>query len=73
MLFKKKGWLRREYDDRLFAELHEAKAEWDRRQKFLEQCVDVNDAQIAHVEEAKTWYFLLLREAKYRRMNMSSY
>ncbi|BCB01892.1 YaaL family protein [Bacillus sp. KH172YL63] len=68
MFFRKKGKLKKEYDQSLLHVLDETKDHWNRARSIDEMSVDYSlnlhcDSKIA---EAK--YFFLFREAKHRKI-----
>ncbi|MEK5440152.1 MULTISPECIES: YaaL family protein [unclassified Fredinandcohnia] len=68
MLFKKKGKLRKEYNQELFSQLEMAKKEWMRQKNLIEKSVEPSDDVLSELKVAETKYFFLLREAKRRKV-----
>ncbi|MEH7234526.1 YaaL family protein [Bacillus sp. JJ1562] len=68
MLFKKKGKLRREFNQELFSQLEIAKKEWMRQKSLIEKSVEPSDDILNELKVAETKYFFLLREAKRRKV-----
>ena len=68
MLFKKKGKLRKEYNQELFSQLEIAKKEWMRQKSLIENSVEPSDDILNELKVAETKYFFLLREAKRRKV-----
>jgi len=66
MFFRRKGWLRKEFDEKLLKQLDQFKEHWNRQKTLVEKSFDPSDQFIcsAKIEEAK--YFYLIREAKAR-------
>lgn len=70
MLFRRKGRLRREYDERLLEELEFARASWERQRDFVNRSFEVNEGLIEGAQVAESLYFSLLGEAKKRKVRM---
>ncbi|WP_449538302.1 YaaL family protein [Ferdinandcohnia sp. Marseille-Q9671] len=68
MLFKKKGWLREEFNQELLSQLESAKQEWMRQKNLIEKSVEPSDDILNELRVAETKYFFLLREAKNRKV-----
>ncbi len=68
MLFKKKGKLRKEYNQEIFSQLEMAKKEWMRQKNLIEKSVEPSDDVLSELKVAETKYFFLLREAKRRKV-----
>ena len=69
MLLKRKGWLRKRYNEQLMQDLLSLKEEWSRQKSLVEKSVEPSPEVLfdLHVVEAK--YFYLLKEAKKRRLS----
>lgn len=70
MLFKKRGWLRNEFDEKLLNQLEATKQEWMRQKSLIEKSVEPSDDILNELKVAETKYFFLLKEAKSRRVNL---
>ncbi|MFT4417113.1 YaaL family protein [Fredinandcohnia humi] len=68
MLFKKKGWLRQEFDEKLLSQLEATKQEWMRQKSLIEKSVEPSDDVLNELKVAETKYFFLLKEAKNRKV-----
>ncbi|MEH7387795.1 YaaL family protein [Bacillus sp. JJ1521] len=68
MLFKKKGKLRKQFNQELFSQLEIAKKEWMRQKSLIEKSVEPSDDVLSELKVAETKYFFLLREAKRRKV-----
>ncbi|MEH7226533.1 YaaL family protein [Bacillus sp. JJ1566] len=68
MLFKKKGKLRKEFNQELFSQLEIAKKEWMRQKNLIEKSIEPSDDILNELKVAETKYFFLLREAKRRKV-----
>lgn len=68
MLFKKKGKLRKEFNQELITQLEIAKRDWMRQKNLIEKSVEPSDDILKELKVAETKYFFLLREAKRRKV-----
>jgi hypothetical protein len=70
LLWRRKGWLKKEFDLKLVRELQTMRDEWYEQKRLIEKSVDPSeDVLVAlHIAEAK--YFFLIREAKHRRISL---
>ncbi|PLR80193.1 DUF2508 domain-containing protein [Bacillus canaveralius] len=70
MFFRRKGWLRREYNDKLLNQLDEAKVSWSNQKKLVEKSFDPSDEVICQMKLAEAKYFFLFKEAKTRSITV---
>jgi hypothetical protein len=70
MFFRRKGYLRREYDEKIVNLLEELKQEWLRQKRIVEQSLEPSEEVLCHLQIAEVKYFYMLREAKKRQVNM---
>jgi hypothetical protein len=70
MFFRRKGKLRKEYDDKLLQKLHELRNTWNNENSLIDKCVDpsVNIRCKAKLAEVK--YFFSIKEAKSRNLSL---
>ncbi|MDF0729001.1 YaaL family protein [Cytobacillus sp. S13-E01] len=68
MLFRKKGWLRNEYDEKLLIQLEALKENWMQQKNIIERSVEPSDEVLFELKISETKYFFLLREAKMRKI-----
>jgi hypothetical protein len=70
MLFRRKGWLRKEYDEKLFLKINELKKDLNHHNNLIEKSFDpYGEIQIqSKILSAK--YLLLLKEAKKRNISV---
>jgi hypothetical protein len=68
MFFRKKGKLKREYDQTLLQTLEEAKHNWNQQRSIDEMSVDYNLNLHCSSKIAEAKYFFLFREAKHRKI-----
>jgi hypothetical protein len=71
MFFRRKGWLRKEYDEQLLAQLSEYKSQWQKQKQLLDKSFDPSEEAICQTKIAEVKYFFLLREAKQRNVRIN--
>jgi hypothetical protein len=70
MFFRRKGWLRKEYDEKLLMQLNRFKEHWQQEKQLLEKSFDPSDEVICQTKIAEAKYIFLLREAKQRNVTL---
>ncbi|MBD3110042.1 YaaL family protein [Bacillus sp. AGMB 02131] len=70
MFFRRKGWLRKEYDERLLQELVTLKKDWLAKKALIERCVDPSLELTLEAKMAEVKYFSLFKEAKVRQVKV---
>ncbi|MFX3622524.1 MAG: YaaL family protein [Ectobacillus sp.] len=70
MFFRRKGYLRREYDEKLIQLLEDIKQDWMRQKRIVEQSVEPSEDVICQLKIAEAKYFYMLKEAKQRQVKM---
>lgn len=70
MFFRRKGWLRKEYNEKLLVQLEAVKQSRHQQEKLLEKCLDPSDDVLMHLKVIEAKYFLLLKEAKKRQVSL---
>ncbi|MBM7588373.1 hypothetical protein JOC86_004986 [Bacillus pakistanensis] len=68
MFFRKKGKLRKEYNEKLISVLDEAKQEWVQQRSIEEMSVEPTFEVHCHTKISEAKYFFLFREAKNRKI-----
>ena len=68
MFFRRKGWLRNEYDEKLLIQLEALKENWMQQKNIIERSVEPSDEVLFDLKISETKYFFLLREAKMRKI-----
>jgi hypothetical protein len=71
MFFRRKGWLRKEYDERLLAKLEEYKGDWHQQKLLLDKSFDPSEEVICQTKIAEVKYIFLLKEAKQRNVKLN--
>ncbi len=70
LLWRRKGKLKRQFDEKLMAELQKARTEWLEQKQLIEKSVDPSLEVLSALQLAEAKYFFLLREAKHRRITL---
>ncbi|MDQ0221421.1 DUF2508 family protein [Peribacillus cavernae] len=70
MFFRRKGWLRNEYDEKLMQQLEQQKRNWFSRKSLLEKSFDPSDDALVQAKLAEVKYFYLFKEAKERQVRV---
>jgi len=70
MFFRRKGQLRKEYDERLITQITKFKEHWQREKQLLERSFDPSDEVICLTKVAEAKYIFLLKEAKHRNVTL---
>ncbi|WP_273126826.1 YaaL family protein [Metabacillus sp. HB246100] len=70
MLFRRKGWLRNQYDQQLIQHLLSMKKEWNRQKQLVDKSVEPSPQVLYELKVAEAKYFFLLKEAKARKIKI---
>ncbi|WP_370576316.1 YaaL family protein [Neobacillus niacini] len=70
MFFQRKGWLRKEFDQKLLTQLQEYKEHWQKQKQLFDKSFDPSEEAICQTKIAQVKYFFLLREAKERNVSI---
>lgn len=70
MFFRRKGWLRNEYDEKLMQQMDQKNRNWRSQKSLLEKSVDPSDEAIIRTKIAEVKYFYLFKEAKHRQISV---
>jgi Protein of unknown function (DUF2508) len=66
--FRKKGKLRREFDEKLVEKLHDYKDMYLSQVELMDRSVDPPEELLTHVKLSQAKYYFLLKEAKARNV-----
>jgi hypothetical protein len=72
MFFRRKGRLRKEYDEKLLMQLQRFKNDWQQEKQLLEKSFDPSEEVICQTKIAEVKYIFLLIEAKQRKVTFMS-
>ncbi|MED3553767.1 YaaL family protein [Cytobacillus praedii] len=70
MLFRKKGWLRKEFDSQLLEKVNELKNSWNGQRQLLEKSFDPSAEAISQAKIAEAKYFFLFKEVRKRKITI---
>lgn len=70
MFFRRKGWLRKEFDEKLLKQLNELRADWNNQKSLVEKSFDPSPEAISQAKLAEAKYFFLFKEAKKRNVKV---
>ncbi|MDQ0233569.1 YaaL family protein [Metabacillus malikii] len=70
MPLRRKGWLRKHYDQQLLKELLEMKKEWNRQKQLVDKSFEPSEYILYDLKVAEAKYFFLLKEAKKRNIKV---
>ncbi|MDQ0202236.1 YaaL family protein [Neobacillus ginsengisoli] len=70
MFFRRKGRLRKEFDEKMLTQLNEYKADWQQQKLLLDKSFDPSEEVICQTKIAEVKYFFLLKEAKQRNITI---
>lgn len=71
MFFRRKSWLRDEFDEKLINGLHSCKENWQQQKQLLDKSFDPSEEVICEMKLAEAKYFFLLKEAKHRNIRIN--
>lgn len=72
MLFRKKKWLRKEFDHKLVEHLNTIKTRWNNQKLLVERSFDPSEEFITEAKIAEAKYFFLFKEAKHRNISIKT-
>jgi len=70
MFWRRKGWLRREFDQQIITVLSNMRDEWKRRKNLVEKSVEPSEEILVDLKIVEAKYFFLIKEAKQRRITI---
>ncbi|MCM2535603.1 YaaL family protein [Neobacillus pocheonensis] len=70
MFFRRKGRLRKEFDEKLLTQLNDYKTNWQQQKLLLDKSFDPSEEVICQTKIAEVKYFFLLKEAKQRNISV---
>ncbi|MBM7581016.1 YaaL family protein [Jeotgalibacillus terrae] len=68
MLFRKKGKLKKEYDERLIHLMQQTREEWQQQKSLSDLSFEKSPQMIAEEKMAEARYFYLFKEARHRKI-----
>jgi len=70
LLWRRKGWLKKQFDLKLIEQLQAVRDEWYEQKQLIEKSVEPSEEVLMTLNVAEAKYFFLMREAKYRRVSL---
>jgi hypothetical protein len=70
MFFRRKGKLRKEFDDKLHLQLHQLRNTWNNQNALVEKCVEPSLDVCCEVKLSEIKYFFSIKEAKSRNLSV---
>ncbi|AIM16581.1 MULTISPECIES: YaaL family protein [Neobacillus] len=70
MFFRRKGRLKKEYDEKVIMQLNRFKENWQKEKLFLERSLDPSEEVVCQTKIAEAKYIFLLKEAKNRNVSL---
>lgn len=70
MFFRRKGKLRKEYDEKLLHQLQDLRNTWNNQKALIEKCVDPSEDVLCEAKLAEVKYFFSIKEAKSRNLSL---
>jgi hypothetical protein len=70
LLWRRKGWLKKQFDLKLIEQLQAVRDEWYEQKRLIEKSVEPSEEVLMTLNVAEAKYFFLMREAKYRRVSL---
>lgn len=71
MIFRRKGWLRKEFDEKFLHQLDQSRVDWQQQKMLLEKSFDPSPEVVCDTKLAEAKYFFLLKEAKERNISIT--
>lgn len=72
MLFKRKGTLKKQYDQLLLSQIETMRTKWKNEKHIWDKSLDINNELSQKVRLAELKYFYLLKEARARNLTLSN-
>lgn len=70
MFFRRKGWLRKEFDERLLTQFNNYRDHWQKQRQLLDMSFDPSEEAICQTKIAEVKYHFLIKEAKQRNISV---
>lgn len=70
MFFRRKGWLRNEFDDKLLDQISLIRTDWANQKSLVEKSFDPSEEILSQAKITEAKYFYLIKEAKNRKINI---
>ncbi len=70
MFWRRKGWLKKQFNQKLIDELEAMRDEWMKQKNLVEKSVEPSEEVLVDLKITEAKYFFLIREAKRRRISL---
>ncbi|WP_027410573.1 YaaL family protein [Anoxybacteroides tepidamans] len=70
MFWRRKGWLKKQFDQQLIKELESMRDEWMKQKHLIEKSIEPSAEVLMDLKITEAKYFFLIREAKRRRLSL---
>ncbi|MCL6587545.1 MAG: YaaL family protein [Anoxybacillus sp.] len=70
MFWRRKGWLKKQFDERLVEQLEAMRNEWIKQKELIEKSIEPSEDVLMDAKMTEAKYFFLIREAKRRRVTL---
>jgi len=70
MFWRRKGWLKKQFDERLVEQLEAMRNEWIKQKELIEKSIEPSEDVLMDAKITEAKYFFLIREAKRRRVTL---
>lgn len=72
MFFRRKGWLRKEFDEKLFSQIEGVRTNWANQRSLVAKSIDPSDEILCQSKLTDAIYFYLIKEAKNRKISIKN-
>ncbi len=70
MLFRRKGWLRKEFNEKLLNKVYDLRETWTNQKTLVEKSFDPSAEIKTQAKLAEAKYFFLFKEVKKRKITL---
>ena len=70
MIFRRKGWLRKEFDEKLLDDINTIRTKWNNQRALVEKSFDPSEEILYETKLIEAKYFYLIKEAKKRNVRI---
>lgn len=70
MFWRRKGRLKKQFDERLVEQLEAMRNEWIKQKELIEKSIEPSEDVLMDAKMTEAKYFFLIREAKRRRVTL---
>ncbi|GGJ80194.1 hypothetical protein GGR02_003412 [Anoxybacillus voinovskiensis] len=70
MFWRRKGRLKKQFDERLVEQLEAMRNEWIKQKELIEKSIEPSEDVLMDAKITEAKYFFLIREAKRRRVTL---